>query len=156
MNIRRCAHSDAPAIERLFHEFVSYLRSIGDDTSYRFGAEQYLADGFGPAPAFRGLVAEDDTGTVVGYVLFSPIYDGEYVPGLYVIDLYVQKDFRGRGIGQSLMRAVEDVARAEGRKRLTWAVHRDNTRAIHFYKRIGGIVATDTSTMYLDVSSPAL
>src|SRR5688500_17177584 len=113
MVIRRCLASDAAGIEALFREFVQYLRSIGDNSDYRFGAQQYLTDGFGPAPAFRGFVAEDASG-LIGYVLFSSTYDGDYVRALYVVDLYVQQVHRGRGIGRMLMSAVRDVALAEG------------------------------------------
>jgi hypothetical protein len=56
--------------EMLFQVFVSYLRSIGDECDYRFGAQQYLADGFGRDPAFRGLVAEDAS-VLIGYPLLG-------------------------------------------------------------------------------------
>jgi hypothetical protein len=70
MIIRACLGSDAAGIDALFREFVAYLRSIGDESDYRFGAQQYLTDGFGIDPVFRGLVAEDASG-LTGYLLFS-------------------------------------------------------------------------------------
>ena len=150
MKIRPCEPADAPAIEDLFQEFVSYLRSIGDQADYRFSAEQYVADGFGRVPSFRGLVAEEE-GSIAGYVLFAPMFDGDYVRGLYIVDLYVRPQFRSRGTGRDLMKAVEDIARAEGRKRLTWGVHRHNTRAIRFYESLGAAIVTESHTMYLDL-----
>jgi SAM-dependent methyltransferase/L-amino acid N-acyltransferase YncA len=152
MTIRNAVAEDAAAIERLFHEFVSYLRSVGDETPYRFGAAQYLSDGFGTAPAFRGLVAEDDTGAVVGYVLFAPTYEGDYVRGFDVVDLYVQEQSRGGGFGRALMDRVRALARAEGRQRISWSVHTNNTRAIAFYESIGAQTAPEIATMFLDVS----
>ncbi len=55
MRIRNALMSDAEAIERLFDEFVAYLRTVGDEHDYAFGARQYAEDGFGSDPAFRGL-----------------------------------------------------------------------------------------------------
>jgi hypothetical protein len=74
MHIRAALPADADAIDRLFREFVAYLRTVGDHNEYRFGAQQYLEDGFGRDPAFRGLVAEDQA-RVIGYLLFSKGYD---------------------------------------------------------------------------------
>src|SRR5258706_5110307 len=73
MTIRECLASDAAAVDVLFQEFVAYLRRIGDESDYRFGAQQYLTDGFGADPAFRGFVAEDASG-LIGYVLYSRTY----------------------------------------------------------------------------------
>jgi GNAT superfamily N-acetyltransferase len=151
MNIRPCVASDAAAIERLFQEFVRYLRDIGDHATYVFGAKQYLADGFGPAPAFRGFVAEDDSGRVVGYTLFSPLYDGEYTRAFFIADLYVEQAARGAGVGRLLMNALQETAKREGRRRLMWAVHRKNTRAIHFYESLGAIADNENAFMYVDL-----
>src|SRR4051812_33305408 len=101
MIIRACLASDAAGIESLFQEFVAYLHSIGDETEYRFSARQYLADGFGSNPAFRGLAAEDASG-LVGYLLFSQTYDSEYFRTFYIADLYVQQGSRGNGVGRML------------------------------------------------------
>jgi GNAT superfamily N-acetyltransferase len=150
MVIRACLESDAPAIESLFLEFVAYLRSIGDNHEYRFSAQKYLADGFGTDPAFRGLVAEDASG-LIGYLLFSRTYEGDYVRGFYMVDLYVRTDSRGKGVGRMLMMALRDIALAEGISRLSWAVHKTNARALHFYEALGAEYSLDTHVMYLDL-----
>ena len=151
MTIRAATPSDAGSIELLFHEFVTYLRSIGDDTVYRFGATRYLADGFGADPAFRGLVAEDDTG-LNGYVLFCKTYEGDYVRACYIVDLYVRQDSRGRGLGRLLMNAVRELARHEGLSRLSWSVHKNNASAIRFYESLGARCVSDTNVMFLDLT----
>jgi ribosomal protein S18 acetylase RimI-like enzyme len=151
MIIRACLSSDAAAIETLFQEFVAYLRSIGDQTIYRFDAAQYLADGFGADPAFRGLVADDASG-LVGYVLFSRTYEGDYVRAFYIVDLYVRQGSRSRGIGRRLMNAVGEVARNEGIGRLSWAVHKNNTEAIRFYEGLGAQQIGDIKMMFLDLA----
>src|SRR5262249_47620230 len=105
MKIRPGLASDASSIDALFKEFVTYLRSIGDETEYRFGAQKYLEDGFGKDHAFRVLVAETESG-LVGYLLFAKSYDGEYVRFFYIVDLYVQPSHRKSGVGKMLMNAV--------------------------------------------------
>ena len=150
MIVRACLASDASGIESLFAEFVEYLRSIGDNNDYRFSAQQYLTDGFGKDPAFRGLVAEDASG-LIGYLLFSHCYDGDYVRSFYIADLYVRKDSRGNGVGRMLMEAVRNVALAEGISRLSWSVHKKNAGALRFYEALGAQYALDSHVMYLDI-----
>ena len=152
MIIRACLGSDAAEIDALFREFVAYLRSIGDESDYHFGAQQYLTDGFGIDPVFRGLVAEDTSG-LTGYVLFSRSYDGDYVRMFYVVDLFVRKTHRGKGVGRLLMNGLKDVAIAEGIARLSWAVHKNNARALRFYEALGAKYSKDTCVMYLDLVS---
>jgi GNAT superfamily N-acetyltransferase len=155
MTIRPCLASDAAGIESLFREFVAYLSSVGDENEYRFSAQQYITDGFGSDPAFRGFVAEDSSG-LIGYVLFCRSYDGEYLRNLYVVDLYVQQASRGKGIGRALMNAVRNAALAEGVPRLSWAVHKKNAGALRFYEALDARYASDVHVMYLDLSDPKI
>jgi len=154
MIIRASLAADAEAIDTLFREFVAYLRSIGDKNEYHFGAEQYLSDGFGVDPIFRGFVAEDSGQGLLGYILFSRTYDGEYVRNFYVVDLYVRKDSRGKGVGRMLMDAVRNLALTEGVARLSWAVHKNNADAIRFYESLSAQYSRDSYTMYLDIVRP--
>jgi GNAT superfamily N-acetyltransferase len=150
MIIRACLASDAAGIESLFREFVAYLRSIGDENDYPFSAQQYLDDAFGSDPVLRGFVAEEASG-LTGYVLFARSYDGDYVRGLFIVDLYVRQDSRGKGIGRLLMDAVRNAALAEGISRLSWAVHKTNGGAMRFYEALGAQYSHDTHFMYLDL-----
>jgi len=150
MIVRACLASDAEGIEALFQEFVAYLRSVGDNTDYQFSAQKYLTDGFGKEPAFRGLVAEDESG-LVGYLLFSRSYDGDYVQSFYIADLYVRKDSRGKGLGRMLMEALRHLALAEGIPRLSWSVHKKNEAALRFYEALGAQYALDSYVMYLEL-----
>jgi len=152
MIVRACVESDSVGIETMFREFVAYLRSIGDENDYRFGAQQYLTDGFGIDPVFRGLVAEDASG-LAGYLLFSRSYDGDYVRIFYVVDLYVRQTSRGKGVGRLLMNGLKGVAIAEGIARLSWAVHKNNAGALRFYEALGAKYSMDSYVMYLDLAA---
>lgn len=150
MIIRPCLASDAAAIETMFGEFVAELRAIGDTTPYRFSAAQYLRDGFGDDPAFRGLIAEDEA-SAAGYLLFSKTYEDDYVRGLHMVDLFVRPAARGTGVARMLMAAVADIARAEGAVRLTWSVYKGNDRARRFYERLGATTERDADVMSIEL-----
>jgi len=87
--------------------------------------------------AFTSLIAEVDD-TFAGLALFFPIFStwlGK--PGVYVQDLYVDEAFRGRGIGEVLLRHVASWSMTRGGVYLRLAVDRDNVAAQRFYDRLG-------------------
>jgi ribosomal protein S18 acetylase RimI-like enzyme len=93
--------------------------------------------GFGPYPAFTSLIAEVD-GVFAGLALFFPIFStwlGK--PGVYVQDLYVDETFRGRGVGEVLLRHAAAWSAARGGVYLRLAVDRHNVAAQRFYERLG-------------------
>lgn len=149
--IRAATASDAAAVGELAQQLAAYLRSLGDPTDFRFNAEAYLRDGFGPQPAFAGLVAEV-AGRVVGYLLYHFGYDTDRaVRLLHVIDLYVHEDGRGQGVGGALMRAAVQRCREAGGRELFWAVYAPNQLAATFYERLGARYTKDLKFMYWTV-----
>ncbi len=99
--------------------------------------EGLLRDGFGPNPYYSCLIAEHD-GQAAGFALFFYDYStwmGR--PGIYLEDLYVLPEFRGRGIGKALLQRVAAVAVEKECGRLNWAVLDWNTPAIDFYRAMG-------------------
>jgi ribosomal protein S18 acetylase RimI-like enzyme len=137
LSIRECAPRDADAIGRLAHEFQSFLRTLGDSTAFRWGANEYRRDGFGAERAFEGFVAELDS-RLVGFALYHPGYDsakGERF--IYLIDLYVTSSARRSGVGEKLMRRLADEARSRGAESVVWSVAKSNDPAIRFYEAMG-------------------
>ncbi|MDR3752315.1 MAG: GNAT family N-acetyltransferase [Terracidiphilus sp.] len=99
--------------------------------------EGLLRDGFGPNPFYSCLIAEQD-GQPAGFALFFYDYStwmGR--PGIYLEDLFVLPEFRGRGIGKALLKHVAAVAVEKNCGRLNWAVLDWNTPAIDFYRAMG-------------------
>lgn len=93
--------------------------------------------GFGEKPAFSTLIAEVD-GEFAGLCLHFPIFStwmGR--PGVYVQDLYVEDRFRGRKIGERLLRRVAAECRRDGGVYLRLSVDTDNEGAKAFYERLG-------------------
>ena len=137
LTIRQSRADDAEPIGRLAAEFHSYLRALGDETEFDWGAAKYARDGFGEHPAFEGLVAEVDS-RVAGYALYHFGYDTDRGQRLvHLIDLYVSPSFRRAGIGERLMRRVSEIGHTHGAEYMLWSVLKTNALAIGFYEKQG-------------------
>ena len=92
---------------------------------------------FGERPAAEALVAERD-GEVVAFALFFTNFSTFLAqPGLYLEDLYVKPEHRGRGIGKALLTRLAALAVERDYGRFEWCVLDWNEDAIRFYKGMG-------------------
>jgi GNAT superfamily N-acetyltransferase len=143
MQILEISPADAAEIGRLYAQSAAYLRSLGDDTDFKFNAEAFLRDGFGENRAFWGIVAEE-AGQLWGYCLYNFSYETDRALRiLCVLDLLVDEAARGRGIGRALMQAAEAIAREKNCSELQWAVYAPNQAALDFYHKFGGELIED-------------
>ena len=98
---------------------------------------------FGERPVVEALVA-DRAGAVLGFALFFTNFSTYLAqPGLYLEDLYVQPDQRGRGIGEALLSRVGRIAVEREYGRFEWSVLDWNANAIRFYEKMGATVMPD-------------
>ena len=75
----------------------------------------------------------------VGFASFAVLRPGNALGGqLYLKDLFVAADWRGRGIGKQLMRFLAGFCRHQGGGRIDWSV--ENAQAQRFYDRLGAAV----------------
>ena len=99
--------------------------------------EDFLRHGFGAARRFSVLLAEED-GRVAGFALwFFTFSTWLGKPGLYLEDLFVRPELRGRGIGKAMMIELARIAVREGCGRFEWAVLDWNQPSIEFYRSLG-------------------
>jgi GNAT superfamily N-acetyltransferase len=92
---------------------------------------------FGPRPAAEAVIARLD-GRPAGFAVFFPNFStflGK--PGMYLEDLYVRPELRGRGIGKALLFHVARLALERGCGRMEWSVLDWNAPAIDFYQSLG-------------------
>jgi GNAT superfamily N-acetyltransferase len=112
--------------------------------------ESYLAEkGFGSNPAFQCFVAEMNQaieGIALVYTRFST-WKGEV---LHLEDLIVNREMRGKGLGEALLNEVVKYGSQLGVKRISWEVLDWNTPAINFYEKKGAIVMRDWNVVQLD------
>lgn len=142
--IRAATERDVPDILRLIKALAEYER-LGDQV---VGTEGQLRDAlFGERPAAEAALAVID-GTAVGFALwfhsFSTFLGRR---GLYLEDLFVLPDWRGKGIGRALLGHLARVAVARGCGRMEWSVLNWNEPAIGFYRSMGA-KAMDEWTVY--------
>ncbi len=134
VTIRTAAAADVGQILAFIRALAAFERAPDAVTATEEGL---LRDGFGPAPFYRCLIAEQD-GQPAGFAFYFFNYS-TWVgrPGIYLEDLFVQPEFRGRGIGKALLRRVAAVAVEQGCRRIQWEVLDWNTPAIEFYRAMG-------------------
>ena len=130
--IRPAAEKDMPLLSEMIHEFARFEKLSAVVT------EADLArDGFGTDPKFRALLAEWD-GKLAGYAFFFGYYSTfEGRPAIFLEDIYVRREFRGKGIGKALMARVAAIAKQENCFGMRWEVLDWNTPAIDFYRNMG-------------------
>jgi len=146
--VRPAKPEDARAVGELARKFAAYLRQLGDRADFQFDAKAYLRDGFGPNPAFSGLVAETHE-QLVGYLLYHPGYDTDRaVRILHIVDLYVDEPFRRQRIARALMEDVARIGREIGAQELFWSVYELNGVARAFYERLGAKYTKDLKFMH--------
>jgi ribosomal protein S18 acetylase RimI-like enzyme len=151
VTVRPIRREDAESIVGMAHEFGAYLKSLGDSWEPKFTQGLYLRDGFGPNPAFGGVICEE-AGKPLGYLLHSPNYDVDLAcRTLFVIDLWVRPWTRRLGVGRKLMDAAAEEARKIGAGYLFWSVYKPNVLARRFYDGIGGKPVDDLDYMILNV-----
>jgi GNAT superfamily N-acetyltransferase len=149
--IRPAGPGDVPAIDQLIRDLAGYERSLPEVT----GTPQDLAAAlFGPEPAVFAHVADQD-GRVVGFALWYLSYStwqGRH--GIYLEDLYVEPEQRGRGYGRALLAALAALCVERGYGRLEWSVLDWNAPALGFYASLGA-TAMDEWTVHR-LTGPAL
>lgn len=141
--IRPATAADVPLMHSLVRALAEYER---EPHSVQITEEQLLRDGFGPQPYYECLIAEEDA-QAAGFALYFPIYSTWQGPSLHLEDLFVLPEFRGKGIGKSLLNQVAAAAVKRGCARLQWDVLDWNQAAIDFYHSIGAVMLPDWRRM---------
>lgn len=91
----------------------------------------------------QGFVAQNEDNEIIGYVIIFFAYYTWVGKSLYMDDLYVRPNYRGKGIGSQLLQQVASFAKENNCKRLRWQVSDWNAPAIEFYKTIGAKISSE-------------
>ncbi|MBL8627203.1 MAG: GNAT family N-acetyltransferase [Myxococcales bacterium] len=137
---------------------LGFIRALAD---YERLADAVIADEaalaatlFGPRPAAEVLLVEAD-GRPRGFALFFTSYSTFLAkPGLYLEDLFVEPDARGRGLGLALMATLAGICVARGYGRFEWSVLDWNQPALDFYRALGAAPQDEWTVQRL--TGPAL
>ena len=144
MSVRPAEKRDVGIIMGFIKELAEYEGLAHEVVADEASLERFL---FGEHPVAEALIAEFET-TPIGFALYFPTFS-TFVgrPGLYLEDLYVRPNMRGKGVGTLLLQHVARLARERGCGRLEWSVLDWNEPAIRFYETLGAR-AMDDWTVY--------
>lgn len=134
LSIRRGTQRDVLVILRLIRGLAEYERLAHEMVAT---ASQIRRHGFGRRRYFETLICRRG-GTPVGFALYFFTYStflGR--PTLYLEDLFVLPEERGRGAGRTLLGELARIAKRRGCGRMEWAVLDWNEKAFRFYRRLG-------------------
>jgi GNAT superfamily N-acetyltransferase len=147
LSIRPATKKDAPLIVQFVRDLAEYER---DPKAAVATEEDFLRDGFGTEPKFHIVFAEWD-GRPAGFAFYFYNYSTwQGRPGLYLEDLFVKPEFRGKGIGKALLLHLAKIAVENNCGRYQWQVLDWNTPAIDFYKSLGAEMMKEWLTMRVD------
>jgi GNAT superfamily N-acetyltransferase len=147
LSIRPASKKDAPLIVQFVRDLAEYER---DPKAAVATEEDFLRDGFGTEPKFHIVFAEWD-GRPAGFAFYFYNYSTwQGRPGLYLEDLFVKPEFRGKGIGKALLLHLAKIAVENNCGRYQWQVLDWNTPAIDFYKSLGAEMMKEWLTMRVD------
>jgi GNAT superfamily N-acetyltransferase len=132
--IRAACVADVPIILELIRDLATYERAPNEVTA----TEEQLVDVlFGEKPAAEVSLAFENQ-TPIGFAVFFHNFStwlGQ--PGLYLEDLFVKPEKRGKGYGRALLVDLAKIAYERGCGRMEWAVLDWNNPAIKFYRALG-------------------
>jgi GNAT superfamily N-acetyltransferase len=146
LSIRKATQVDAALMLDFIRRLAEYER---EPNAVIATEESLIRDGFGPQPKYRCLLAEWN-GSPAGFALFHYNYStwrGQ--PGLYLEDLFVLPEMRGKGIGKALLQKLAQIALEENCYGLRWMVLEWNTPALKFYESLGAELLGEWETMLL-------
>ncbi len=134
--IRQAQRDDAELILTMIKELAEYEKALHEVVTGREEIERSL---FAADSASEALICEID-GVAAGYAVFFTSYStwlGKN--GIYLEDLYISPQFRGKKAGKLLLQHIAKLALARHCGRLEWSVLDWNQPAIDFYQSIGAI-----------------
>ena len=134
MTLRAATIEDVPQILTFIRALADYERLLHAVVATEDSLRLAL---FGSRPYAEVVIAED-AGVPLGFALFFHTFStflGQ--PGIYLEDLFVVPDARGRGIGRALLGHLARLAWERGCGRVEWAVLDWNAPAIRFYEGLG-------------------
>ena len=141
IRIRKAVISDcARMMERHFRELATFERAPDEVT---VSLDHFIKTGFGENPVWKALVAVTGDEKMVGISLYYMRYSTWKGLRLYLEDLIVTSEFRGKGIGKLLFDSTIQEAKEMGVSGMMWQVLDWNEPAVNFYKKYGADVSSE-------------
>jgi GNAT superfamily N-acetyltransferase len=131
VNIRVAHKQDCPRLLELITELAVYEKAPDEVT---VSLQEFEDAGFGNKPVWKAFVAEID-GLVIGFALYYIRYSTWKGSRLYLEDLIITEEHRGKRIGKLLFDRIITETREMGLSGMVWQVLDWNEPAINFYNK---------------------
>ncbi len=150
--VRQASAKDCQDILNLVKELAVYEGERPEEV-VKTTEKELKEDGFGDNPLYKCLVAEatqkatqkvdDHKPQVIAYAMYFNTYSSWQGKMMYLEDLYVSPQHRGKGVGKALYSKVAKIAFESSCRRLQWVTQAFNVNALQFYKRFHATDATE-------------
>ncbi|MGH7077410.1 MAG: GNAT family N-acetyltransferase [Acetobacteraceae bacterium] len=139
-SLRQATPADSCTLLNLIRALAEYERLAHEVRATEADLQAALFGERARAGALIAEIADQPVGFALWFYTFST-FTGR--PGLYLEDIYVAPDHRGRGMGRAIFRYLARLAEAEGCARLEWSVLDWNEPARRFYAGLGAEPMSD-------------
>ena len=144
ITLRAASQSDVPVILRFIQALAEYEKL----SHLCVATEAELIETLFGARPYAEVILASWNGTPAGFALFFHNYSTFLAkPGIYLEDLFVDPEFRGKGLGKALLKELARIALERNCGRVEWSVLDWNEPSINFYKSLGA-VSMDEWTSY--------
>ena len=138
--IRPACESDMRDLMKMIRELAQFETLEHELEATETSLRDWL---FGAHPAAAALIATVD-GVRVGYAIYFHTFSSfAGRPGIFLEDIYVRPQFRRRGLGRALLKAVGGIGLERNCGRFEWIALRWNESALKFYENLGARVLND-------------
>ena len=131
--IRKGIRSDTPKIFNLIHQLAVYENLEHEMTTTIAELEEQLF-----THRYAEVLLAEENGKIMGFALYFYNFStflGK--PGLYLEDLFIEPEYRGKGYGKKLFAALAQTAQGKNCGRMEWSVLKWNKPSISFYESLG-------------------
>lgn len=133
--IRKAIKKDCERLMELIHQLAVFEKAPSE---MNVSLDHFIESGFAEKPVWWAFVAEAH-GIVEGFALFYIRYSTWKGQRMYLEDILVSEELRGKGIGKLLFDRLLEEAKARKLSGIVWQVLDWNEPAINFYKKNEGV-----------------
>lgn len=136
IRIEKVTSGEVGAVIELMREFAEFENLLDHFETTVARLDRAM---FGEGAFVEGLIAFDRE-DAIGYALFFPYFASfRGQRGLYLEDIYIKQEYRGKGVGEAMLKKIARTAEKRGFERIDFMVLEWNTPAVKFYEKLGAV-----------------